>query len=70
MDDLLFDPFGGVGTFAKSAVNNNRNFFFTELQKKYVDYFCDNFDLGLFNGDKLNKRFKYNQFKSYLNKKI
>ena len=67
-DDLLFDPFGGVGTFAKSAIDNDRNFFFTELQKKYVDYFCDNFDLSLFSGKRLNKRFSYNQFKNFLKK--
>ena len=37
--DLLFDPFSGSGTFAKSAINKDRNFFSTELKKEYVDYF-------------------------------
>lgn len=34
--DLVFDPFAGSGTLGKSAMNLNRYFFLTELNKKYV----------------------------------
>ena len=34
-NDLVFDPFGGSGTFAKSALLNNRYFFTTEILKDY-----------------------------------
>ncbi len=35
VDDLVFDPFGGSGTFAESAINLNRSFFSTEINKNY-----------------------------------
>ena len=35
INDLVFDPFGGSGTFAKSALLNNRYFFTTEILKDY-----------------------------------
>ena len=34
-NDLVFDPFGGSGTLAKSALLNSRYFFTTEIQKDY-----------------------------------
>ncbi len=33
--DIVFDPFGGVGTLAKAAILNERLFFTTELDKNY-----------------------------------
>jgi len=36
-EDLVFDPFGGSGTFAQVAIENNRNFFLTEIDKKYFE---------------------------------
>jgi len=33
--DLVFDPFGGSGTFGKSAINLSRYFFLTEISTKY-----------------------------------
>jgi len=33
--DIVFDPFGGVGTLAKAAILNDRLFFTTELNKEY-----------------------------------
>jgi len=33
--DIVFDPFGGVGTLAKVAILNDRLFFTTELNKEY-----------------------------------
>lgn len=35
--DLVFDPFGGSGTFGKSARNLERFFFLTEKEPKYVE---------------------------------
>lgn len=40
--DLVFDPFAGSGTFGKSALANNRFFFLTEKEKKYVDRIKEN----------------------------
>lgn len=35
--DLVFDPFGGSGTFGEVAIQNNRNFFLTEIDKTYFE---------------------------------
>ncbi len=40
--DLVFDPFGGSGTFAKSALSLNRFFLLTEISEKYVDRIKEN----------------------------
>tara|TARA_Y100000310_G_C20663747_1_gene806274 strand:+ start:118 stop:1509 length:1392 start_codon:yes stop_codon:yes gene_type:complete len=40
--DLVFDPFGGSGTFGKAAMNLNRYFFLTEKEKKYIDRIKEN----------------------------
>lgn len=37
VDDLIFDPFAGVGTLGKAAINLNRNFFLTEKEVKYIN---------------------------------
>uniref|UniRef100_UPI0040481FEF DNA methyltransferase n=1 Tax=Aliarcobacter sp. TaxID=2321116 RepID=UPI0040481FEF len=42
--DLVFDPFAGSGTFAKSAYNLDRNFFITEINPPYVDRIKENLD--------------------------
>ena len=36
MGDLVFDPFGGSGTFAKAALSLNRYFITTEIHSDYV----------------------------------
>lgn len=36
INDLVFDPFGGSGTFAKAALNLDRYFFLTEINSEYV----------------------------------
>ena len=36
--DLVFDPFGGRGTLARSAKTLNRYFFLTETEPKYFEY--------------------------------
>ena len=33
--DLLFDPFGGSGTFGQVANEQDRNFFLTEIDSEY-----------------------------------
>ncbi len=35
--DLLFDPFAGRGTFGKAAMDLDRFFFLTEIEKKYIE---------------------------------
>jgi DNA modification methylase len=35
--DLIFDPFGGSGTVAKTALNLRRYFFLTEIQDSYIE---------------------------------
>jgi len=42
--DLVFDPFGGSGTFGKSALNLNRYFFLTEISSKYFERIKENFN--------------------------
>lgn len=36
-NDVVLDPFGGIGTTARAAVKNERRFASFELEKKYVD---------------------------------
>ena len=40
--DLVFDPFGGSGTFGKSAMELNRAFFLTEQMDDYVQVIKEN----------------------------
>ena len=55
-NDLVFDPFGGSGTFAEVAIKENRNYFLTELN---TDYF-----------EKIKEKLsKYDVEKKYLTKK-
>ncbi len=39
--DLVFDPFAGSGTMGKSAINSDRYFFLTEINKEYVERIKD-----------------------------
>jgi len=41
--DLVFDPFGGSGTFGISALRNGRTFFLTEIDQDYVNRMKDRF---------------------------
>ena len=36
-NDLVFDPFGGSGTFGEVAAKKERNFFLTEIDKEYFE---------------------------------
>lgn len=48
VDDLVFDPFGGSGTFGKAAINNSRKFFITELNPDYVERMKEKIDSNIF----------------------
>ncbi|MBU2539806.1 HEAT repeat domain-containing protein [Patescibacteria group bacterium] len=37
VDDLIFDPFAGIGTLGRAAINLDRHFFLTEKKSKYVN---------------------------------
>ena len=66
--DLLFDPFSGSGTFAKSAMNKDRNFFSTEVKKEYVDYFYNEINQKNLFENKDYKRFNLSEFKKFMKK--
>ena len=36
--DIVFDPFGGIGTLGRTASSLNRLFFLAEKEKKYFEY--------------------------------
>jgi DNA modification methylase len=55
-NDLVFDPFGGSGTFAEVAIKENRNYFLTELNTDYFERIKE-------------KLSKYDVEKKYLTKK-
>ena len=40
--DLVFDPFGGSGTFGRTAKSLDRFFFLTEQDTKYFEYMKTN----------------------------
>ena len=64
VDDLVFDPFGGSGTFAKSALLNSRYFFTIEILKDYYLRIQENLKFNnLFNTDKSITFMTYNNFK-------
>jgi DNA modification methylase len=63
--DLVFDPFGGSGTFGQVALENERNYFLTEIDKDYFDRIKER--LAPFTQE---KRFlKLDEFKLLLKKK-
>ena len=46
--DMVFDPFGGSGTFGKAAIENNRKFFITELNEIYFQRFKEKIRSDIF----------------------
>ena len=46
VNDLVFDPFAGSGTFGRAALNHHRHFFMTELSAKYVARIQENIGAG------------------------
>ncbi len=65
--DLVFDPFAGSGTLAKSAYNLGRNFFITEINPPYINRIKENldFDNNLLTTDK--EKMKYYTSKEFKN---
>lgn len=41
LNDVVLDPFGGIGTTAKAAVSMGRQFVMVEQSKEYYDHACD-----------------------------
>ena len=70
--DLVFDPFAGSGTVAKTIMRSDlkRNFFLSEKEKLYADRIkegmnqCD----GLFNTEHKSKFFDLKEFKKWKNR--
>jgi DNA modification methylase len=63
--DLVFDPFGGSGTFGRTAKSLDRYFFLTEQEPKYFEYmqsFLRKNDSNLFR-ERESKFLTLNQFK-------
>lgn len=54
--DLVFDPFAGSGTMGAAALELDRQFFLTEIDKDYFDYIRDYLlsKIKLYNNSKMN----------------
>lgn len=63
--DLVFDPFGGSGTFGEVAIKNDRNFFLTEIDSIYFERIKER--LMNFKQDK--KYLKFIEFKKWIQQK-
>jgi DNA modification methylase len=62
-NDLVFDPFGGSGTFGKAAQSLERYFFLTEISKKYFERIKENLGQSdFFNSNFPNKYCTFNDF--------
>ena len=62
-NDLVFDPFGGSGTFSKAAQSLERFFFTTEISNKYFDRIKENIGQdALFSNDFPNKYLSFQEF--------
>jgi DNA modification methylase len=62
-NDLVFDPFGGSGTFGKSAQSLDRFFFTTEISDKYFERIKENIGQNvLFNSAFPNKYYSFQEF--------
>lgn len=46
--DLVFDPFAGSGTLGKAAINLDRKFLLTEIDKRYFEAMRRDFHKGDF----------------------
>lgn len=69
VDDLVFDPFAGCGTLAKSAILLKRKFFLTEIEKKYfnrIKEVLNNKHNGIFD-ENLIRFFTLNEFVNEIN---
>lgn len=62
--DLVFDPFGGSGTFGRSAIKMNRYFLLTEIDYEYFKYMQLLFENDC-KSDKKTKFLTLEEFKKY-----
>jgi len=68
--DLVFDPFAGRGTFGKSAINLSRNYFLTEIDKKYIGRIKENLNKSNIFNQHLNQKFiSSTEFLKYMKEK-
>lgn len=65
LGDLVFDPFGGSGTFAKSALLNSRNFLICEVMDEYIGRIEENLT-PLCNDDHIVRYHTFEELKCYL----
>jgi len=62
-NDLVFDPFGGSGTFCKAAQSKNRYFFSTEISEKYFERIKENLSQNnIFDSDYPHKYYSFTEF--------
>ncbi|BBM88472.1 hypothetical protein COTS27_00152 [Spirochaetota bacterium] len=59
VNDLVFDPFAGIGTLGKAAIDLNRNYFLTEQEAQYVSHMKEDFSKrsSLLRLDRVSPRF-------------
>jgi DNA modification methylase len=68
-NDLVFDPFGGSGTFGKAALSLERYFLLTEISAKYFSRIKENIGMGdLFNTNRKIKYLSFDDFKNIIGK--
>lgn len=65
--DLVFDPFGGSGTFGEAALKANRYFFLTEKDKFYFERIKEKLSNDFLFFDKKNNFIDLEEFKYFLN---
>jgi DNA modification methylase len=68
--DLVFDPFGGSGTFGEAALKANRYFFLTEKEKFYFERIKEKLPNDFLFIDKKNNFIDLEEFKYFLNEDI
>lgn len=61
VEDIVFDPFAGSGTFGKVALENKRNCFLTEISEEYCSRIKEKIN-GLFTND-----IRYIKYDDFLN---
>ncbi|MGA2435666.1 MAG: DNA methyltransferase [Bryobacteraceae bacterium] len=68
--DLVFDPFGGSGTFGESALKSNRYFFLTEKDKFYFERIKEKLSNDFLFIDKKNKFIDLDEFKKLFHEEL
>lgn len=66
--DLVFDPFGGSGTFGRTAKSMDRYFFLTEQEPKYFEYMKTQFKSDSLFKERKTQFLSLKEFKKTINK--